>query len=285
MRHQAGHDALTGLPNRALFRDYLDHALARARRADGMAAVLLLDLDRFKGINDAFGLPCGDLLLKAVAERLQACLRETDAIGRLGGDEFADPADRRPQRRRAAQPGAPPDRQLRPAVRAQRRGAPHQRQHRHHAVPGRRPGRRPAAQERRARDVSGQVERPQRQLLLRPADEPGGAPHRSARARAAPGLRRRPVHGPLPAAARPRERPDRRHRGAAALAPSAARHGPAERVRRSGRGHRPDRAADRARARPRLPPAPPLAARRACRRCACRSTCRRCSSAKARRHA
>jgi diguanylate cyclase (GGDEF)-like protein/PAS domain S-box-containing protein len=88
MRHQAGHDALTGLPNRALFREYLDHALARARRSDSVAAVLLLDLDRFKGINDAFGLPCGDLLLKAVAERLHACLRETDAIGRLGGDEF-----------------------------------------------------------------------------------------------------------------------------------------------------------------------------------------------------
>ncbi len=88
MRHQAGHDALTGLPNRALFREYLDHALARARRCDSVAALLLLDLDRFKGINDAFGLPCGDLLLKAVAERLQACLRETDAIGRLGGDEF-----------------------------------------------------------------------------------------------------------------------------------------------------------------------------------------------------
>ncbi|MCE3248153.1 MAG: diguanylate cyclase domain protein [Geminicoccaceae bacterium] len=88
MRHQAGHDALTGLPNRALFRDYLDHALARARRADGIAAVLLLDLDRFKGINDAFGLACGDLLLRAAAERLHACLRETDAIARLGGDEF-----------------------------------------------------------------------------------------------------------------------------------------------------------------------------------------------------
>jgi diguanylate cyclase (GGDEF)-like protein/PAS domain S-box-containing protein len=89
MRHQAGHDALTGLPNRALFRDCLDHALARARRAEGVAAVMLLDLDRFKGINDAFGLPCGDMLLTSVAERLHACLRETDAIGRLGGDEFA----------------------------------------------------------------------------------------------------------------------------------------------------------------------------------------------------
>ncbi|MGH6902944.1 MAG: putative bifunctional diguanylate cyclase/phosphodiesterase [Geminicoccaceae bacterium] len=89
MRHQAGHDALTDLPNRALFRDFLEHALARARRHEWQAAVLLLDLDRFKGINDAFGLACGDLLLQAVAERLQTCLRDIDAIARLGGDEFA----------------------------------------------------------------------------------------------------------------------------------------------------------------------------------------------------
>ena len=88
VRHQAGHDALTGLPNRALFKDDLEHWLARARRGEGQAAVLLVDLDRFKGVNDAFGLPCGDLLLKAVAQRLQCCLRDTDAIGRLGGDEF-----------------------------------------------------------------------------------------------------------------------------------------------------------------------------------------------------
>ena len=89
IRHQAGHDALTGLPNRALFRDCLEHALARARRGNTQAAVLLLDLDRFKGVNDAFGLPCGDLLLQAVAARLQTCLHETETVARLGGDEFA----------------------------------------------------------------------------------------------------------------------------------------------------------------------------------------------------
>jgi diguanylate cyclase (GGDEF)-like protein/PAS domain S-box-containing protein len=89
IRHQAGHDALTGLPNRALFKDFLEHALARARRGNAQAAVLLLDLDRFKGVNDAFGLPCGDLLLQAVAARLQACVDDAGAIARLGGDEFA----------------------------------------------------------------------------------------------------------------------------------------------------------------------------------------------------
>ena len=169
-----------------------------------------------------------------VGGRAAACLPARDRRDRPARRRrVRHPADRGQVRRRAAQPGAPPDRQLRSAVRPRRRGVPHQRQHRHHAVPGRRPGRRPAAQERRAGDVSGQVERPQRQLLLRPADESGGAPHRPARARAAPGVRRRPVHRPLPGAAGPGERPDRRHRGAAALAPPAARHGQAERVRRA----------------------------------------------------
>ncbi len=88
LRQQAGHDPMTGLPNRNFLRDYLEHALARARRTESRAAVLLLDLDRFKGVNDAFGLACGDLLLRGVGERLHACLRESDAIGRLGGDEF-----------------------------------------------------------------------------------------------------------------------------------------------------------------------------------------------------
>jgi diguanylate cyclase (GGDEF)-like protein/PAS domain S-box-containing protein len=89
IRHQADHDALTGLPNRALFKDLLDHALTHARRGQTQAAVLLLDLDRFKGVNDAFGLACGDLLLRAVAVRLQGCVEEAGAIARLGGDEFA----------------------------------------------------------------------------------------------------------------------------------------------------------------------------------------------------
>ena len=89
IRHQAGHDALTGLPNRALFRDFLEHALARSRHGNTQLAVLLLDLDRFKGVNDAFGLPCGDLLLQAVAARLQTCLHDGETIARLGGDEFA----------------------------------------------------------------------------------------------------------------------------------------------------------------------------------------------------
>ncbi|MGI9433935.1 MAG: putative bifunctional diguanylate cyclase/phosphodiesterase [Geminicoccaceae bacterium] len=88
MRRQMDHDPLTDLPNRSVFRAHLENALIRARRRQARCAVLIVDLDRFKGINDAFGLPAGDLLLQRVAERLSTRLREIDVIGRLGGDEF-----------------------------------------------------------------------------------------------------------------------------------------------------------------------------------------------------
>jgi len=89
LRHQAYHDALTGLPNRVLFRDRLEHALRAARRENTPIAVFLMDLDRFKGINDVFGHHCGDQLLEAFGSRLQSELRAADTVARLGGDEFA----------------------------------------------------------------------------------------------------------------------------------------------------------------------------------------------------
>src|SRR4051794_16629582 len=89
IRHLAQHDHLTGLANRALFRERLGRALAAARRGGGPVAVLCLDLDRFKPVNDTLGHPGGDALLRAVAARLLACVREGDTAARLGGDEFA----------------------------------------------------------------------------------------------------------------------------------------------------------------------------------------------------
>ncbi|KRT53855.1 diguanylate cyclase (GGDEF) domain [endosymbiont of Ridgeia piscesae] len=84
----AQHDTLTGLPNRLLFHDRLNHALNRANRSKIGLALLFLDLDRFKQINDAFGHPMGDRLLALVAKDLLEALREEDTIARLGGDEF-----------------------------------------------------------------------------------------------------------------------------------------------------------------------------------------------------
>jgi len=88
IRHMAQHDALTDLPNRALFSDRLQQALSVAKRDQLRLAVLYLDLDKFKPINDTLGHDVGDLLLKEVAQRMQACVRESDTVARIGGDEF-----------------------------------------------------------------------------------------------------------------------------------------------------------------------------------------------------
>ncbi|NMM24158.1 MAG: EAL domain-containing protein [Phycicoccus sp.] len=87
LEHQAFHDSLTELPNRQLFHDRVGHALER--RQTGQVAVLFIDLDDFKTVNDSFGHACGDEVLVAAAQRLQSCARDGDTVARLGGDEFA----------------------------------------------------------------------------------------------------------------------------------------------------------------------------------------------------
>jgi diguanylate cyclase (GGDEF)-like protein len=88
LRHQALHDALTGLPNRALIMDRIEQLLVRTRRTHAESAALFIDLDEFKNVNDTLGHAAGDRLLLAVAARLESTLRNADTIGRMGGDEF-----------------------------------------------------------------------------------------------------------------------------------------------------------------------------------------------------
>jgi diguanylate cyclase (GGDEF)-like protein len=85
----ATHDALTGLPNRVHFQERLDKAVAVARAGKASVALLMLDLNRFKQVNDTLGHPVGDSLLKAIAERLTSAVRGDDTVARFGGDEFA----------------------------------------------------------------------------------------------------------------------------------------------------------------------------------------------------
>ena len=86
--HLANHDALTGLANRNLLSDRLNHAITQTARQKGQLAVLFLDLEEFKEINDAYGHDIGDGVLRRAAERLRACVRAGDTVARLGGDEF-----------------------------------------------------------------------------------------------------------------------------------------------------------------------------------------------------
>jgi diguanylate cyclase (GGDEF)-like protein/PAS domain S-box-containing protein len=88
IRHMAAHDSLTGLPNRMLFADRLTQAISMARRDARQCALLYLDLDKFKPVNDRYGHDVGDRLLKRVAERLRGVVRESDTVARVGGDEF-----------------------------------------------------------------------------------------------------------------------------------------------------------------------------------------------------
>jgi len=89
LEHAAMHDPLTGLPNRLLFNDRLQHGISNARRANRNMALFVLDVDGFKALNDSLGHAAGDTILKETATRLQAAVRVSDTVARVGGDEFA----------------------------------------------------------------------------------------------------------------------------------------------------------------------------------------------------
>ena len=89
LEKKANHDPMTGLPNRNLFMDRLSQTIAHANRHQHLAAVLFIDLDHFKEVNDTLGHSAGDYVIKEVANRLVDCVREGDTVSRLGGDEFA----------------------------------------------------------------------------------------------------------------------------------------------------------------------------------------------------
>ena len=135
-RHQALHDALTDLPNRTLFHDRIEQALRHGRRDRMLGAVLLIDLDRFKEVNDTLGHQKGDHLLKEIGLRLSGALRESDTIARLGGDEFGVLLPGLGQRRRRDRGRGEDPRRARPRLPRRRAAGPHRRERRHRALPG-----------------------------------------------------------------------------------------------------------------------------------------------------
>jgi diguanylate cyclase (GGDEF)-like protein/PAS domain S-box-containing protein len=180
-QHLADHDALTGLPNRRLLEDRLTQALAQSQRNRKQTAVMFVDLDRFKHINDSLGHAAGDVVLKECAERLVKQLRVGDTICRMGGDEFvvvlpeikrgADAANVAAKiLETVALPFKVDDRELliTPSVGISVFLGRHQR------VSRRRPRRRDADPQRRRRDVPRQGNRPRQLPVFHRADEPGG---------------------------------------------------------------------------------------------------------------
>ena len=237
----ARHDLVTGLPNRLLIQERLAQAVVECRRATTMAAVLCLDLDRFKEINDGFGHAAGDLLIKACGERLAACLRETDTVARLGGDEFAIVQARI---ERIADVQRLADRLLACLH------APFQLDGHEVMVTASigvamvpMDGDRaccPAAQRRR-RALSCQDRRPQPLPFLRVRHGRPAARAQGARGRSAACGAQRRARALLPAAARSAQRRDRGPRGAGTLEPPHPRPDAGRRLHSDRRGDRPAR--------------------------------------------
>ena len=242
LAHQAFHDPVTHLANRALFNERVRHAVARTLREGVGMAVLFVDLDDFKTVNDSLGHAVGDRVLLEVAQRISASVRAADTAARFGGDEFAilleDVArsaggggDRRAHPRLA-----------RPSARARQQPPDHPRQPRHL---GRRAGqrhrRRRADPQRGCRDVhrQGRGEGRLPPVRARDARPRGGAPCAARRSTAR--ARARGVRASLPAPGAASGRGRHRRRGAPALASSRTRADPTVRVHSVRRGERADR--------------------------------------------
>ena len=135
--HQAMHDELTGLPNRLLFRDRTEHAIGAAHRDGIQTAVMLMDVDRFREINDTLGHHAGDRVIAAVAARLRGALRSSDTLARLGGDEFAVLMPRIMEESAAVQLAARIRDRARGSPHPPRRSARHRGEHRRRRLPGR----------------------------------------------------------------------------------------------------------------------------------------------------
>ena len=241
LRHQAFHDSLTGLPNRALFDERLAARSVRLRRSGGFAAVMFVDLDDFKTVNDGLGHAAGDELLRAIARRLEDTLRTQDTAARLGGDEFAVLLEDLVDEAEALAIAERVRRALRAA--ADRRRATRSRRRRASASPAR--ARRTPPTSCCATPTS-RCTRPRsaarRQVArLRGRHAPAGdrAPGAHGRARRGAGARRAGAR--LPADRRAARRRRRRLRGADPLAAPDAWAARARPLHRPGRVHRPDR--------------------------------------------
>ena len=219
IEHLAYHDSLTGLPNRLLFADRIEVALSKARYSREPLMVLVVDIDRFKMINDSLDHRAGDTLLQQFGARLRHCVQDGDTVARLGGDQFlilmprigstvGHPLDRRADPRSRAAPL--PHRR----ARAFRDGVA-----RHQPVSRRRRRRRDAPPVRRHGDEPGQTRGAGRLHALPPRHERPGARADEAGDEPSAGPRADGVPPPLPAPDRPQDGEDRRRRGAAPMAP------------------------------------------------------------------